>query len=633
MRKNTKLIKTCLKKIKRQSKKSYFSKRINDSNGDARRIWNVMKEIIGRAKVKSNELPKQLIRENNIISDKGKIAESFNDFYVSVGRNLASKIPISDKNFADYLSKCETFMPTEDISLTELRTAFKTLSSNKSPGLDEINTYIIKSAYDIIEPILLHIFNLSVSTGEFPDSLKIAKVTPIYKSGDQSEIGNYRPISVLSGFSKILERIMYNRLYKHLMNQNILYKKQFGFLKNHSTEHAILELVSRITDSFEKNMFTLGVFIDLSKAFDTVDHNILISKLENYGIQETNLKWFKDYLTNRKQCIIYDGTKTKSNLVTCGVPQGSILGPLLFLIYINDLHKTSSLMEFILFADDTNIFYSDTNIERLFQRVNDELDRINEWFIANKLSLNIKKTKYILFSKRSKIDEIPLRLPSLKLNEIDIERVNDINFLGVILDQTLNWKRHIETVENKISKNIGILFKAKPFLELKQLKQLYFSFINCYLDYCNIAWGSTSKTSLKKLFSKQKHALRIIFGQHRQTSVQHRFQEIGALNIYQLNMFKISTFMFKVRNKLNPTLFETQFHPIQHKYPTRYSCNGYQHPKTILKCNNFSIRTRGPLVWNTFLTQNLKSQKALSSFRVLLKQLLFVSTLDLHKYF
>ena len=426
---------------------------------------------------------------------------------------------------------------------------------------------------------------------------------------------------------------MYNRLNKHLSDQKILYEKQFGFQKNHSTVHAIIELVSKITDSFEKNMFTLGVFIDLSKAFDTVNHEILISKLENYGLDGSNLEWFKNYLTNRKQCIVYDGITTTLKHITCGVPQGSILGPLLFLIYVNDLHKSSSLIDFLLYADDTNLFFSHSNIKILFETVNNELDKINQWFVSNKLSLNTKKTKYVLFCKNSKVDNLPLKLPPLKISNVNIVREYNMDFLGVILNETLNWKQHIETIENKISKNIGILYKSKPFLDIKSLKQLYFSFINSYIDYCNIAWGSTNQTILKKILSKQKHALRIIFGQDKYTTVQHRFQEIGAQNIFDINLLKISLFMFKTHNGLSPSLFKDQFKPIDHKFSTRFSSFAYTIPKANLKCNCFSIKYRGPFIWNYLLTNKLRKQPSLNSFKSSLKKFLFNSNIDQNLYF
>ena len=260
---------------------------------------------------------------------------------------------------------------------------------------------------------------------------------------------------------------------------------------------------------FIRKRDTLGVFIDLSKAFDTVDHDILLKKLQFYGIDGITNKWFKNYLTNRKQYIQFtEVEKTDLQLVKCRVPQGSILGPLLFLLYVNDLPSASQLIDPIMFADDTNLFYSDENINTLFTTVNNELQNINEWFISNKLSLNVKKTKYSFFHKSRQKDDIPLVLPKLTINDHQIARVESIKFLGVFLDENLTWKEHIKYTENKIAKNIGLLWKAKPFVNKKCLLSLYFSYIHSYINYANIAWGSTYITNLKKINSQQKHAIR-----------------------------------------------------------------------------------------------------------------------------
>ena len=296
---------------------------------------------------------------------------------------------------------------------------------------------------ELCEP-LNYLFDLSIVEGIFPDGLKIAKVTPIYKadkSSNISNISNYRPISALPCFSKMLERIIYKRLQKYLKDQNVLYNKQFSFRTGHSTEHAIAQFVDQIYEAFEKNEYTLGVFIDLSKAFDTVDHSILLKKLELYGITDRNCAWIKSYLSNRLQYIqIDENSRTEFCVLKCGVPQGSILRPLLFLLYVNDLKNASSVLDRIMFADDTSLFYTYSNIRKLFSTMKEELASINQWFTSNKLSLNVEKTKYSFFHKPSKKDDIPLMLRKLTISNHVIERQVFIKFLGVLLDENLNWK-------------------------------------------------------------------------------------------------------------------------------------------------------------------------------------------------
>jgi len=379
-------------KLKLKAKETDYKNKIEQYQGNAKKTWATIKEILGKQKPNNRKLPNLItVNKQDLFAEKD-IATHFNEFFVNIGPNLAGKIEKGKTTFTKYLLQTDKLLPFSALSPEELDKAFYSLQKNKSPGHDGINSNIISVCYGYIRPVLCDIFNKSLINGVFPESLKIAKVVPVFKSGDPTELTNYRPISILPVFSKLIERVMYNRIFDYVSKNDLLYQKQFGFQKNSSTEHALLQLVEDITKSFEKGFYTLGVFIDLSKAFDTVDQKILLSKLKYYGITGKYHDWLYSYLTNRRQFVTYeDSKKTPELKVTCGVPQGSILGPLLFLLYVNDLYKASKVLTPIMFADDTNLFYAHKNLNVLYHTVNSELQKINEWFKANKLSLNLKK--------------------------------------------------------------------------------------------------------------------------------------------------------------------------------------------------------------------------------------------------
>ena len=330
-----------------------------------------------------------------------------------------------------------------------------------------------------------------------------------------------------------------------------------------------------------------------------------LKKLSLYGIKNNSLKWLSSYLSNRKQFKQAGDIKTSYEDIICGVPQGSILGPLLFIIYVNDLSDVSKILEPIMFADDTNLFFTHKNIKELFQTVNSELDKVFQWFNANKLSLNKDKTKYTFFHKAREKDNIPLKLPALFINDKEIERVTSIKFLGVLTDEHLTWKEHITVIENKISKNLGLLYRAKRVLDNNALKKLYFSFFHSYLNYGNIAWASTSKTKLKKIASKQKEAVRVVNNDN--ADIRELMLKMKVLNIYKLNIYQVLTFMFKIKTNTAPLVFRTQFKEIQHIYPTRFSKNSFVENQLVYSQTKFSVSSRGPRLWNNILDQQQKS--------------------------
>ena len=593
-----------------------------------------MKEITGKKRIKSNNLPKMLKLDTKSIHNHNQIAEELNNFFTNVGPNLANKIPNIKKSFEDYLNRNENTIDNSELSFEEFEDAFKSIQRNKACGIDDIKSNIIIDVYDEIKEPLFQIFKSSINNGIFLDSLKIAKVTPIFKSGDSSLLGNYRPISVLPVFSKILERILYNRLYLFFNDINLLFSKQFGFQKNTSTEHAILQLTNELSKAFAKKEFTLGVFIDLSKAFDTVNHNILLKKLDYYGVRGNMNKIFKSYLENRKQCVgLNDLSFTEFCNVICGVPQGSILGPLLFLIYVNGLYKASSEISSVMFADDSNFFLSDKNIDSLFTKMNIELDKISTWFKANKLSLNVSKTKFTLFHSSGKKRLIPADLPPLKIDNTYIRRDIVTKFLGVLIDENLNWKAQIAHVSSKISKSIGILYKATPILNKSLLKQLYFAFVHSYLSYGNIAWGSTHKSKLETLFRKQKKAVRIINFKDRFNHSKPLFTEMKILNLYEVNVFQVLSLMFKCKLSICPKIFRNLF---TFKPPNKYTLRSkfLEEPLIKSKIEEFSISLRGPHFWNKLIVLNttLSKIESLPLFQSKIKSHLLTSC-EIKEYF
>ena len=353
-----------------------------------------------------------------------------------------------------------------------------------------------------------------MTLGKYPSKLKLSKITPIFKSGEDNDANNYRPISLLSNFNRIFEKIMYNRMKDYIDKLNLLYSSQYGFRKGHSTQHAILDIVNAIQINMNQGLFSCGVFIDLKKAFDTVDHNILLDKLNHYGFRGIINDWFSSYLNNRMQSTqIGPYISNKAN-VSYGIPQGSVLGPLLFLLYVNDIHQCSNKLKFYLFADDTNILYADKNLKSLENIVNIELQNLHEWLTSNKLTLNTTKTNFVIFHPyQKKVTYQPslYMFDNEKNGNVTLESKNYIKYLGVLIDKNLTWKYHIDAVTAKISKTVELISKLRHSIPRHILLYIYQTLIHPHLNYGLAAWGQASKTSLNKILILQKKVLRMMY--------------------------------------------------------------------------------------------------------------------------
>jgi len=381
-----------LTSILRSSEKLYYADKLVKYKNDLKMTWRTLNEITQRKKKKKSNV-NEFKSEDNIITDDKEIANCFVNFFTNIGPKLAEKIDkCPGRNYSNFLSNSVVnsmyLSPVTEDEIIKIVSKFR---NKTSCGYDDMNMTVVKQIIVSIVQPLKHICNRSFETGIFPNDMKIAKIIPLFKSGDRKEFSNYRPVSILPQFSKIQEKLFYNRLISFVKDNNIMYNGQYGFRENHSTALALMELIEEITSNLDNKLVTTGVFIDLKKAFDTIDHSILIRKLCHYGVRGIASSWIKDYLSNRSQFFVYNGMSSERKILFAEYHRLLYLD--LYYLYINDLANVSHELKFILFADDTNVFYTGKNIKDVSKVLNEELKHLSEWFKVNKLSLNVKKNK------------------------------------------------------------------------------------------------------------------------------------------------------------------------------------------------------------------------------------------------
>ena len=594
------------KKICRASKHKYFRERFEGATKNIRETWVIVKEVMGTAK-KFGNYPSYFNYKGSKLKSNEEIANGFNDFFCGIGENLAKKIPSPDKSYEAFLgNRSKSRFKFRSLSNDEVYRILQSLKPKSSSGRDMLSSKMLKFLGNLIVPHLTKLINLSLAKGVVPRILKIAKVIPIFKSGDRRDFTNYRPISLLPSISKILEKAAAYQLIDYLNNNNLLYKLQFGFRAGHGTLHPLIVLVDKIIEAHNKGMHVMSVFIDLKKAFDTVCHSILLDKLKFYGVTGLANAWFGSYLRDRSQYTFIDGTDSTTSGVNIGVPQGSVLGPLLFLVFINDMPNVLEFLS-ILFADDTSYLLCHNNLATLIEKNNIELNKADSWFRANKLTLNISKTKFMIFSPKGSFHTLD---NDVKVGQEVVERIGSqcktksFKLVGVLLDDKLNWSHQVDLVKKKLASCSYALRGLKSLLPTNIKLLMYNSLFRSHLDYGLPIWGGATASTLKGINVMHKKVIRNINSSGYNAHTEPILLKLGLLTLSDLHQLCLGTFAFQYRQKKHPTYIMDQLDKV--KYNTR------SHQFTIEKQKYAYFKNQTPyLLVNTWNNINIAHKNLL----------------------
>lgn len=565
-------------------------------------LWKPVKNLLNKMKVKQQEIP-----------DPETLATFFSESPVEVQMN----IPDSQNVFWEYMGpRSQVDFDLKPVQEVDIKKIIKILGSKKAPGEDGIDNRLIKDGGDTIISLLRHLFNMCILKCRIPTDWKTAKVSAIHKKGDRMDPKNYRPISLLSTASKLFEKLIAGQLTTFLERSNLLAKEQHGFRRHRSTLTSLLMLTDKIYQNIDSGKPTVAVFLDLSKAFDIVDTNILIHKLEHYGIRGTSLQLFRSYLTSRNIFVAGNGMVSNRKEVKIGVPQGSILGPLLYIIYTNDFINSLSSSQAYIYADDTAITVSDNDATRALETMQEELSSASSWFAANKLKLNAAKTQLCLFGTPQQLRCFrEATTTQVVINDAVIRESKFVNYLGVTLDNNMTFDDHIKSLSGKLTRTLGILSNIKHLMPMNIRKQVYNGLILSNLDYCSTIWGHTSKKNIRRLEKILNRTCRNVLDiRDRKYSATEMYKALKWLPLKEKLEYNKAVDCYKIVTKMYHTPLDFIRSDTLHHHNLRQQTLYVEQPNTTMGKRKLAYMI--PHLWNSF-SEQLKQTRCASIFKAL----------------